>query len=129
MLGHGDGTQSLGAGLGQQHLDRRGAVIGMVGVHVQIDVDQRPVCDQSCGGEVARPSVVSPGGERPVDPLDLVSCVREAQPLTCLRGLAAAARVPQSRVAREPRQPSGEGLGIPGAVLPDRARRRTRSSA
>ena len=40
MVGHRDRAEPLRSRGRQQDLDRRGAVAGMVGVHVQVDVDQ-----------------------------------------------------------------------------------------
>ena len=40
VVGDRDRAEPLLAGGGQQHLDRRGAVVGVVGVHVQVDVDE-----------------------------------------------------------------------------------------
>ena len=42
MVGHRDRAQAPVACGREQHLHRRGAVVGVVGVHVQVDVDQRP---------------------------------------------------------------------------------------
>ena len=42
MVGHRDRAQALLARGREQHLDRRRAVVRVVGVHVQVDVDQRP---------------------------------------------------------------------------------------
>ena len=41
VVGDRDRAEALVARGGQQHLDRRRAVVGVVGVHVQVDVDQR----------------------------------------------------------------------------------------
>jgi hypothetical protein len=42
VVGDRDRAQPTGAGLGEQDLNRGGAVEGVVGVHVQIDVDHAP---------------------------------------------------------------------------------------
>ena len=42
VIGDGDRAQAPRPCLGEQHLDRGRAVVGVVGVHVQVDVDQRP---------------------------------------------------------------------------------------
>ena len=41
VVGHRDRAQALLARGGQQHLHGCGAIAGVVGVHVQVDVDQR----------------------------------------------------------------------------------------
>ena len=43
VVGHGDRTQTAGLRGLEQHVDRRGAVRRVVGVHVQVDIDQRAV--------------------------------------------------------------------------------------
>ena len=61
MVGDRDRAEALFAGGREEHLDGRGAVARVVGVHVQVDVDQRP-CRQAAsqhllalGGVPARP--------------------------------------------------------------------------
>ena len=54
MVGHRDRAETLLARGGEQHLDRRRAVAGVVGVHVQVDVDQRR--PRAGGAAPGRPS-------------------------------------------------------------------------
>ena len=64
VVGDRDRAEAPCASLGQQYLDRRGAVVGVVGVHVQIDVDQRP-----CGELASQPragAVVVTARDEPV---------------------------------------------------------------
>ncbi len=71
VVGHRDRAEASGPRLGEENLDRGRAVMRVVGVHVQVDVDQRPV------GEAGRdlrlgPRVVAAGDERDAAPFDLV---------------------------------------------------------
>ena len=56
MVGHRDRAQAPGARGREQHLDGGGAVVGVVGVHVQVHVDQR----------TRRPAGVSAPDRRPI---------------------------------------------------------------
>ncbi len=47
MVGDRDRAQAADPGLGQQHLDRRRAVGRVIGVHVQVDVDQLALAQPS----------------------------------------------------------------------------------
>ena len=58
----------------EQHLDRRRAVAGVVGVHVQVDVDQRPRRQPLRERRVAVARVAA-RGQRAVDLLELVGGV------------------------------------------------------
>ena len=78
VIGDGDRSETPGPRLGEQHLDRRGAVVGMVGVHVQVDVDQ------GTGGQLApelghAAAVVTTRDELAVHLLELVGQPRPAQ--------------------------------------------------
>ena len=69
VVGDRDRTQPAVARRLQQHLDRRRAVGRVVGVHVQVDLDQRPVGDPAPRLGVAA-AVVATGREAPVDRLE-----------------------------------------------------------
>jgi len=43
VVGDRDRAQAASPRLGQQHLDRRRAVVGVVGVHVHVDVDHAAI--------------------------------------------------------------------------------------
>ncbi len=85
-------------------------------MHVQVDVDQRTIRDHPRGGAVAGAAVVAPRDQLPVDLLELIGGVPEAEPLIRARGLFAQPR-PQLRLAREPVEACGQRLGIAGGVL------------
>ena len=71
MVGHRDRPQPLLAGCRQQHLHRGGAVVGVVGVHVQVHVDRRPA--GQAAAELGVSARVAPArGQLPVEPLQLV---------------------------------------------------------
>ena len=55
MVGHRDRAEALLARGREQHLDGRRAVVRVVGVHVQVDVDQRPL-GQPLGAARGSPS-------------------------------------------------------------------------
>ena len=70
VVGDRDRPEAAVAGRLEQHLDRRRAVGRVVGVHVQVDLDQRPPGDPPPRRGVAV-AVVAAGGEPPVDRLEL----------------------------------------------------------
>jgi hypothetical protein len=51
----------------------------VVGVHVQVDIDQRPVGDVSGRRDVAWAAIVAAGDELFVDPLEVVGDTRERE--------------------------------------------------
>ena len=97
MVGHRDRAEALLARAREQHLDRRGAVVGVVGVHVQVDVDQRPR-RQPLAQRRSPVGGVAAGGER--------------------RGRSA--RAHRRRRRRRARAGSRRGSGVPSA-RPSRA--------
>ena len=70
VVGHGDRAEALLARGRQQHLDRRGAVVGVVGVHVQVELDERTLGEPALQGAVPAQGMAA-RGERAVDPLEL----------------------------------------------------------
>ena len=82
MVGDRDRAEAAVAGRLQQHLDRRRAVGRVVGVHVQVDLDQRPLGDPPPHLGVAR-RIVPAGGEAAVDRFELR---RDRGPVTPLAG-------------------------------------------
>ena len=70
VVGDRDRAEAAVAGRLEQHLDRRRAVGRVVGVHVQVDLDQRPPGDPPPRLRVAG-AVVAARGEPPVDRLEL----------------------------------------------------------
>jgi hypothetical protein len=72
VVGHRDGAQAPLAGGGEEHVDRRDAVVGVVGVHVQVDLDERPPGEPLV--DLARDPDGRPaaGRQLAVDLLDLV---------------------------------------------------------
>ena len=96
VVGDRDRAEAAGPRLGQQHLDRRRAVVGVVGVHVQVDVDQRRVARARVRSAGVAARVVAAGDEPVVDLLELVGHARpaklRAQRLGAVRAAARAAR-------------------------------------
>ena len=78
MVGDRDRAETAGPRLGEQHLDRRGAVVGVIGVHVQVDVDQRPRGELAPERGLAA-AVVAARDEPVVDLLELVGHPRPAE--------------------------------------------------
>ena len=70
MVGDRDRAEAALARGREEHLDRRRAVRRVVGVHVQVDVDQRPLRERSAQARVAG-GTVAPGRELAVDRLEL----------------------------------------------------------
>ena len=89
-------------------------------MHVQVDVDQRPVRDEPRRGRVARPAVMPPRHEPAVDLLELVGHAREAE-LRPQR--AASARSSSAAPGRriEPREVAASVCASPGAYCSPRA--------
>ena len=71
VVGDRDRAQADVAGGGEQHVDRRRAVVGVVGVHVQVDLDQLALRDPRADLGL-RVRVVAQRGQARVDRLDLV---------------------------------------------------------
>ena len=63
VVGHRDRAQALGARGGEQHLDGGRAVVAVVGVHVQVDVDRGPAL-QPAGDLGVAADAVAARGER-----------------------------------------------------------------
>ena len=118
VVGDGDRAEARVAGGGQQHLDRRRAVVRVVGVHVQVDVDQRPRL-AAAPGRAARARRVPAGRDLGVERLDAVGHRAPGE-----RRRAPRRRAPRSRVAQRV-------VARPGARAGRRAcrRRRARTAA
>ena len=70
VVGDRDRPEVAVAGRLEQDLDRRRAIGRVVGVHVEVDLDQRPAGDPPARLGVAR-AVMAAGREAPVDRLEL----------------------------------------------------------
>ncbi len=80
MVGHRDRPEAAVARRLQQHLDRRRAIAGVVGVHVQVDFDQRPL-------RQLRPQLRVPGrvvAQRQHPPVDRFEVVGDRPPVAPL---------------------------------------------
>ena len=102
VVGDGDRPEALVARGGQQHLDRRGAVGRVVGVHVQVDVDEAPGGHAPAQRRVAAGGM-PPGGHRRVDALELVGHAVPGQHAPQRLGAGAQARA-QVGVGEQPRE-------------------------
>ncbi len=107
MVGDRDRAQPARLGLGEQHLDRRGAVIRMVGVHVQVDVDQ-PAATRAARAAAGSPPDVAPARGQPVVHAPRAArrpastrTARAARPARSQPARAAAARRSAARAGRE----------------------------
>ena len=110
MVGDGDRPEPLIARGREQHLDRRGAVRRVVGVHVQVDVDLRPGRDHAAHRAVRR-RLVALRGQRRVHGLELLGEAVEAQAVA--HALARSGqRGAQRRVADEARELGGEHVDV-----------------
>ena len=121
VVGDGDRAQPARARLSEQYLDRGRAVVGVVGVHVQVDVDQGPL-DQPLAHRrrVAGRRGVAP--TRPsVDALELVGHARKAN---ASRGAPRLLEQPRAQRARRSRL----APGAPPASARRQARTRARSA-
>ena len=115
VVGDRDRTEPAAARLRQQHLDRRRAVVGVVGVHVQIDVDQRSRRQRPA--QHRRAAAVVPARDQPaVDALEILAGPREAERLAQLGGVPAQAFT-QPVVADDAREVRRKRLGVAGAEL------------
>ena len=110
MIGDRDGAQAPGPSLGQQHLDGCRAVIGVVGVHVQIDIDQPPARQRGAQAVVG-PGVVAAGDEARVDLLELAGHTRPGKGVVQLANLRAAA-LAQLGFGDQTRQLGGKRLHL-----------------
>ena len=116
MVGDRDRPEAAVAGRLQQHLDRRRAVAGVVGVHVQVDLDQGPLGEPRPQLRIAA-RVVAARHQTAVDRFELVD---DPAPLR-RRGAGRGRLVAGGEVA--PQQ-----LGRPGLVTVRASMRPKRSS-
>ena len=118
VVGDRDRAQPLLARRGEQHLDRRRAVARVVGVHVQVDVDQLPRRRDrrrsAAGGAARRPRRRPPRS----------ASATASQPTT---GAAVREALPQPRVADQPHELCRERVDVAAARTAGRARRRAGS--
>ena len=100
VVGHRDRAEAGVAGGGQQHLDRRRAVARVVGVHVQVDVDQLALGQPRPHRGEARGDV-APRGDLLVDRLEALRHARpvESSSWACARSRRVVRR-PSSRISR-----------------------------
>ena len=118
VVGHRDRPEAALAGGREQHVDRRHAVVRVVGVHVQVDVDHAPLREPLA--DLARHAHRRPAARRQlgVDLLDLGR--RRALHERSSRGAAARAA---RRVAREALELAGEHVDVAGLEPAGRRRR------
>jgi hypothetical protein len=115
VIGDRDRAQAPRPRLGQQHLDRRGAVRGVVGMHVQIDVDQLPR-PQPLAHAAVGPRVVAARHQPRVDRLELAGHAGPRERLAQSADLLAFA-LAQLRFGDQPRQVAGQRLQVTGLEL------------
>ena len=120
VIRDGDRAEPAVAGGGEQHLDRRRAVVRVVGVHVQVDVDQLTLRQQLAQDRVRR-LVVAAGHQLRVDVLVLV---RDAAPgeLGAQRRTRRAQALAQLGFTDEALELRGEHVDVTGFEQQARAR-------
>ena len=109
MVGDRDRAEAAVAGGLEQHLDRRGAIGGVIGVHVQVDLDQLSAGDSPAHRRVPG-GVVAASRDRRVERIELVGDLRPAAAGPGLGGRPAHRRQRRG-VLGEAGQLPGQGLG------------------
>ena len=110
VVGHRDRSEAALAGGGEQHLDRRHAVVGVIGVHVQVDVDQPAAGEAVADGVGPRLGGSAQRGELAVDRLGLVGDAAPREVVAgcggalAQRGRAIAGRARRARAGRPARR-------------------------
>ena len=112
MVGHRDRAEAGVARAGEQDLDRRGAVARVVGVHVQVDVDQLPLGQARAHGGLGV-GVVAARRDLGVD---RVEALRDAAPVVVVAVALGARAQPgeQAVVADEALELGGERVDVAG---------------
>ena len=113
VVGHRDRAEALLARGGEQHVDRRGAVVGVVGVHVQVDVDQLARRQPRAHLAVGR---AAGAGGRPRPRRAPRSARPRALQASSGAVAATASREPAAQVVvgQQPRQLGGQRLDVAG---------------
>ena len=112
MVGHGDRAEPALARRREQHVDRGHAVVRVVGVHVQVDVDELALAQPR--PQLGVPARRPPARRQPgVDRLGLVADAVPREPVA-RAAHALAERAQQLAVAAEPLELGGEHVDVAG---------------